>query len=246
MNLMSSFSKFLEKAGDFYTQFRLVILITLLVLVLGGGAALTWRILDGRKEARLSAQVNRLSIELYTVGQQAGVSLEAQDRIAAIYTELESIGKKETGSLNGGRALYLAAHGDMQRNQWAAARDKYDLLVKKNGSHYLAPQALFHSAVTFEEEGQMDKSMERLLQFERNYPGHYLLGEVRLTMARQHAAAGKMDQAKVLWEKILGDKSMNAYHGRAAQELRLAKLRSPAPAAKAAPAPGGAPLLLPR
>lgn len=239
MNMNVTLRETLAKAQEFYDRYRLAVLITGLVVVLGGGAALIYSVIDSRNEGRLSLQVNKLSIELFTLGQTGGQSLEAQDRMAAIYTELESIGKKETRSLNGGRALYLAAHGDLQRGQWPQAREKYEMLFKKNGGHYLAPQAMYHSAVTLEEEGQIEKASERLREFERNYPGHYLMGEVKLNLARQLAASGKGELAQAIYEKILTDKAMVAYHSRAAQEQRLSKIRG---GAVAKPAAAGLPM----
>lgn len=237
MNLSQTLRDYAEIASGFIARFRVLVIIVVASLVLAFGSWLTFSTLQSRKEKDLSRNVNRLSIELINLAQNSESSLEAQDRIGAIYAELEKIGKANLHTLNGLRALFLSAHGEMQTGQFAKAREKY-LLVNRNnpgffhfgaGRHYLAANALFYAALATEEEGQLDKAIELLRQYERSYPSHWLLGEVQLSIARNLAGSGKVDQAVALFEKMLSDKNLEPYHARVSDQKKILTLRGVLP-----------------
>lgn len=235
MNFQEILRNAIEAGSVFLTRYRLWVILAIALLIAAGGSWFGYSTWLASKENELSRRVNRLSIELVNLAQGAENSLEAQDRIGAIYAEMEKIGRDNLRTQNGGRALFLAAHGDMQMGQFAKAREKYQLVYQKNRRHYLAPQALFYAAVATEEEGQIDKANELLREFERSYPAHWVLGEVQLALARNLAGTGKSEQAVALYDKMLADKSLESYHARVSDQKRILALRGYAPKASTPP-----------
>ncbi|MBN8215306.1 MAG: tetratricopeptide repeat protein [Spirochaetes bacterium] len=237
MNLSQTIRDYAEIASGFIARFRVLVVIVVAFLVLAFGSWLVFSTVQSSKEKEVSRTVNRLSIELINLAQNSESSLEAQDRIAAIYAELEKTGRANLRTQNGLRALFLSAHGEMQTGQFAKAREKYLLVHQKNpglfqfgaGRHYLAANALYYAALATEEEGQIDKAIELLRKFERSYPTHWLLGEVQLSIARNLAAGGKMDQAVALFDKMLADKNLEPYHARVSDQKKILMLRGVLP-----------------
>lgn len=80
--------------------------------------------------------------------------------------------------------------------------ESYYLKAANENSQLIAPFALNDLTLTYEASGQRDKSVEEAQKFLNLYPDHFLAPQVHSAMARSLDAEGKIEDAKIAYQKI--------------------------------------------
>ncbi|MBL8993676.1 MAG: tetratricopeptide repeat protein [Spirochaetia bacterium] len=225
MAMPKNLAEWIEQINLFVYQYRLYFIIGLAsLLVIGGGY---WGYETYRKsvEAKVSVEVNHLSLQAMQILQGGELNLSAQDTLAQIQGDLNKLYQKNKWTSNGKRALFLAANGDFRAGQTQAAREKYLTVYKSDRRHYLAPQALLFAAQTLEEEGQSAEAIKLLKDFERTYPGHFLFGEAQLTLSRNLLLNNQGDQALAVLDKLSQNRNLPYYASRAQEQKRVMAIK---------------------
>lgn len=216
---------------------RGLVLIVAGSLVVAAAAFAVFVYVERQSEAEVGREVNAISLEEARLLEVGLGSVAAQDRMMTLRKRLGELGEKHPNLRAGQRALYLAAHDDWRFGDLASARSKYARVAASSKAGLLAAPALYLESLTWEEEANAVKAEEALRSFERRFPAHWLLGEVRITLARVLMNQGKMNEAAALLDRVNADAATKAWAGRAAEFRRELNVLAQLRAMPAVPAP---------
>jgi tetratricopeptide (TPR) repeat protein len=197
-----------------------------IILIVSGGALLVavavtvYLQIQNRIERKVSSQVNPLHMEYLQLQQKSERSLSDNVRLGDIRGSLYDIYTKNSSSLNGRRALFVAAQIYQQEGEFARAAEYY-ALVKSRRSYYLAPQAALFEAFCYEDLGEYQKAVDVLQDVSTRYADHFVYGEVMLALARNYQLLNNIDQATKIYQDLSEKQDLGEYASAADLQLKI-------------------------
>jgi len=99
-------------------------------------------------------------------------------------------------------AVMMEGDINFAKGNFEEAEKSYEHAMKKADSE-LVPVLLFNIAKTYEARRNWDETIKAYENFLKKYPGHYTAPEVHTNLAIVYARAGKNEQSKEAFEKIM-------------------------------------------
>jgi TolA-binding protein len=190
--------RFVDRLTDFLHRYRVVLLVTLIVLVVFVVAYFSWSELHKRTRERSTLMAERAQ-ELYEQWLQAEERESLEQELEQLIDQIVDRYPRQYAAQ---RAFFIRGNVAFENEQWQQAADSYQALADSFPEAYLAPLSLFNAGAAYEQADELDQAIAAYQAVAEEHPESFLVPHALFSLGRLYEAREEFENAFQMYDRL--------------------------------------------